>query len=73
VPALPSCLIEPIWEQFAALLPERRDHHPLGCHRPRISDRMVFELLINVVVFGAGYRRQGDRRCSATTFRRRPR
>jgi hypothetical protein len=45
VPALPSCLIEPIWEQFAALLPERRDRHPLGCHRPRICDRTVFELL----------------------------
>ena len=56
MPALPSCLIEPIWEQFAALLPERRDEHTLGCHRPRISDRMVFELLINVLVFGAGYR-----------------
>ena len=71
MPALPSCLIEPIWEQFAALLPERRDRHPLGCHRPRISDRMVFELLVNVLVFGAGYRRHGDRRCSATTLRRR--
>ena len=71
MPALPSCLIEPIWEQFAALLPERRDQHPLGCHRPRISDRMVFELLINVLVFGSGYRRHADRRCSATTLRRR--
>jgi len=71
VPALPSCLIEPIWEQFTALLPARLDRHPLGCHRPRISDRMVFELLINVLVFGSGYRRHGDRRCSATTLRRR--
>src|SRR5665647_949223 len=32
---------------------------------------MVFELLINVLVFGAGYRRHADRRCSATTLRRR--
>jgi len=71
VPALPSSLIEPIWEQVAALLPERRDRHPLGCHRPRICDRTVFELLINVLVFGAGYRRHADRRCSATTLRRR--
>jgi transposase len=62
VPALPSSLIEPIWEQVAALLPERRDRHPLGCHRPRICDRTVFELLINVLVFGAGYRRHADRR-----------
>ena len=71
MPALPSCLIEPIWEQFSALLPERHDRHPLGCHRPRIGDRMVFELLVNVLVFGSGYRRHGDRRCSATTLRRR--
>ena len=71
MPALPSCLIEPIWEQFAALLPERHDRHPLGCHRPRIGDRMVFELLVNVLVFGSLYRRHGDRRCSATTLRRR--
>ena len=39
--ALPSCLTEPIWEQFAAPLPERHDRHPLGCHRPRIGDRAV--------------------------------
>ena len=71
MPALPSCLIEPIWEQFSALLPERHDRHPPGCHQPRISDRMGFELLVNVLVFGSGYRRHSDRRCSATTLRRR--
>ena len=71
MPALPSWLIEHIWEQFSALLPQRHDPHPLGCHRPRIGDRMVFELLVNVLVFGSGYRRHGDRRCSATTLRRR--
>jgi hypothetical protein len=63
VPALPSCLIEPIWEQFAALLPARHDKHPLGCHRPRISDRMVFELLINVLVFGCCTARPGRSAC----------
>jgi hypothetical protein len=60
VPASPSCLVEPGWEQFgqfAALSAERRDEHPWGCHRPRISDRVVFELLINVLVFGVGFRR----------------
>jgi hypothetical protein len=31
VPALPPYLIEPIWEQFAALLPQREVNHPLGC------------------------------------------
>jgi transposase len=71
MPALPSCLTEPIWEQIQALLPDRHDDHPLGCHRPRISDRVVFDLLVNALVFGAGYRRIADLRCSATTLRRR--
>ncbi len=63
MPALPSCLTEPIWEQVKDLLPERVVDHPLGCHRPRIPDRVVFDLLINVLVFGAGYRRIADHRC----------
>jgi len=71
VPALPSCLTEPIWEQVRPLLPDHHDDHPLGCHRPRIPDRVVFDLLINALVFGAGYRRIADERCSATTLRRR--
>ncbi len=47
MPALPPYLIEPIWQQFAALLPAREVHHPLGCHRPRIPDRVVFEKLVH--------------------------
>jgi transposase len=71
VPALPSSVLEPLWVQVAALLPARRDRHPLGCHRPRIPDRMVFDKLIQVLVFGCGYRRIADHTCSATTLRRR--
>src|SRR5918993_1178907 len=52
VPALQPYIIEPIWEQFEALLPEREIDHPLGCHRPRIPDRVVFEKLVAVLVFG---------------------
>jgi transposase len=71
VPALPSCLTDPIWDQIQALLPDRVDDHPLHCHRRRIDDRIVFDLLINALVFGVGYRRIADQRCSATTIRRR--
>jgi transposase len=71
VPALPSLVLEPLWVQFAALLPTRQVHHPLGCHRPRIPDRVVFDKLIQVLVFGCGYRRIADQTCSATTLRRR--
>jgi transposase len=69
VPALPPYLIEPIWQQFAALLPAREVHHPLGCHRPRIPDRVVFEKLVQVLVFGCAYHRIADESCSATTLR----
>jgi transposase len=69
VPALPPYIIEPVWQQFAALLPERKVDHPLGCHRPRIPDRVVFEKLVQVLVFGCAYHRIADESCSATTLR----
>jgi transposase len=68
VPAIPPYIIEPIWEQFSALLPEREVHHPLGCHRSRIPDRVVFNKLVQVLVFGCAYRRIADDSCSATTL-----
>jgi len=70
VPALPPYLIEPILrQQFSALLPEREVNHPLGCHRRRIPDRVVFEKLVQVLVFGCAYERIADEGCSATTLR----
>jgi transposase len=72
VPALPPYIIEPIWEQFVALLPPRKvDVHPLGCHRHRVPDRLVFDKLVEVLVFGCAYERIADGSCSATTLRRR--
>ena len=71
MPALPPYIIEPIWQQFLALLPSREVNHPLGCHRPRIPDHVVFEKLIQVLVFGCAYLRIADGSCSATTLRRR--
>jgi transposase len=71
MPAIPSCIIEPIWQQFADLLPDRKVDHPLGCHHPRIPDRVVFDKLVQVLVFGCAYKRIADRTCSATTLRRR--
>ena len=71
MPALPPYIIEPIWEQLTALLPEREVDHPLGCHRPRIPDRAVFEKLVQVLVFGCAYEKIADEGCSASTLRRR--
>jgi transposase len=71
VPALPPYIIEPVWEQFEALLPEHRIDHPLGCHRQRIPDRVVFEKLVQILVFGCAYERIADGSCSESTLRRR--
>ena len=70
MPALRPYIIEPIWEH-SDLLPKREANHSLGCHRPRIPDRMVFEKLVEVLVFGCAYWRIADESCSATTLRRR--
>jgi transposase len=71
MPAIQSCFIEPLWDQFSALLPPRLAEHRLGCHRPRVDDRLVFDKLLQVLVFGAAYWRLAEPGCSATTLRRR--
>lgn len=74
MPALPSSLLNAVWVEFAALLPERPEFdpsHPLGCHRRRIPDRVVFEHVIDALVHGSGYERIATTRCSDRTIRRR--
>ena len=74
MPVLPVCLLEPLWDQFSALLPERprvSPTHPLGCHRPRIPDRVVFEHVMAALVHGSGYERIASPGCSDATIRRR--
>ena len=43
----------------------------MGCHRPRVADRLIFDKLVQVAIFGCAYWRIADRTCSATTLRRR--
>jgi transposase len=74
VPAVPSWLLEPLRDQFSALLPDRPAYdpsHPLGCHRPRVADRLIFEKLIQVLRFGCSYHAIADCTCGATTIRQR--
>src|ERR671920_2179558 len=71
VPAIQPYIIEPIFEQFCALLPEHETYHPLGCHRRRIPNRIVFEKLVQILVFGCAYERIADESCSESTLRRR--
>ena len=74
MPVLPVCLLEPLWVQCSALLPERprfSPAHPLGCHRERIPDRVVFEHVLAALVHGSGYERIASPGCSDATIRRR--
>jgi transposase len=75
VPAVPSSLLEPLWVEFHAAIggdrPEFDPAHPLGCHRRRIPDRIVFEHLIDALVHGSGYERIASQGCSDSTIRRR--
>jgi transposase len=74
-----AILLEPVWVEFDALLTEQRGGplpkfrpgHPLGCHRRRIPDRVVFEHLLDALVHGSGYERITTERCSDRTLRRR--
>jgi len=75
VPAVPSCLLEPVWAEFYVLIggerPKFDPGHPLGCHRRRIPDRVVFEHVIAALVHGSGYERIATAGCSDRTIRRR--
>ncbi|WP_193101673.1 IS5 family transposase [Brevibacterium aurantiacum] len=71
MPALPSSVIDPLFSQFETLLPVPNDVHPLGCHRPRVPDRVVFDKLITRLVLGGAYTKHADEKVSATTLRAR--
>jgi hypothetical protein len=79
VPVVPSCLQEPAWVGFSALLGERgggeppqfHPGHPLGCHRRRVPGRVVFEHVVAALVHGSGYERIATPGCSDRTIRRR--
>jgi hypothetical protein len=66
--------MEPVWAQFAVLLPTHpavAPTHPLGCHRRRVPDRVVFEHVMAALVHGSGYERIATPGCSDRTIRRR--
>ena len=44
-----------IWAAIEALLPKRFDAHPLGCHRPRASDRACFNVMLVRLATGCSW------------------
>jgi transposase len=71
--ALDPVVVDAVWASFAAYLPEHRETgHPLGCHRPRISDRDCFEAILFRLVTGCSWDVAGRLgKGSETTLRRR--
>ena len=44
-----------VWTAIEGLLPAPSDEHPLGCHRPRVPDRLCFRGILIRLVTGASW------------------
>lgn len=55
VRALDPAVISILWQAVFALLPERVDTHPLGCHRKRVSDLLCFRGILIRLVTGSSW------------------
>ena len=53
--ALDPEVVDAVWETIEPMLPVRADGHPLGCHRPRISDRLCFWGILVRLVTGCSW------------------
>jgi hypothetical protein len=48
--ALDPEVVDTVWAAIAPRLPLHLENHPLGCHRPRASDRNCFEVMLTRLV-----------------------
>jgi transposase len=53
--ALEPEVVDAIWATIEPLLPVPDDHHPLGCHRQRVPDRLCFRGILIRLVTGASW------------------
>jgi transposase len=53
--ALDPEVVGVIWAAVKTLIPAPPDDHPLGCHRPRISDRVCFEGILIRLTTGCAW------------------
>ena len=54
--AMEPRVVDALWAAVEPQLPEREQRvHPLGCHRPRIADREVFEAILFRLVTGCSW------------------
>ena len=72
--ALDPEVVDAIWAAVEPLLPHSGDGHPLGCHNPKISDRLCFEGIMIRLVTGCSWEdaeRLAPGQVSDTTLRTR--
>lgn len=72
--ALTKAVVDVIWAAVEPLLACPPDGHPLGCHRPRVCDRLCLQGIIWRLVLGCSWRSVEillEYRVSDTTLRRR--
>ncbi len=53
--ALEPEVVDVLWKSIEPLLPDRRDDHPLGCHRRRVPDRLCFWGILIRLVTGSSW------------------
>lgn len=53
--ALEPEVVDAVWAAVEGLLPPPDRSHPLGCHRPRVSDRLCFRGLLIRLVTGSSW------------------
>lgn len=53
--ALDTEVVDALWQTIKPLLPHKPSEHPLGCHRPRISERLCFRGLMIRLTTGASW------------------
>jgi transposase len=53
--ALETEVVDAVWGAVEPLLPAPDRSHPLGCHRPKISDRICFEAMLIRLVTGCSW------------------
>ena len=53
--ALEPEVVDAIWKAVEPLLPPHDGFHPLGCHRPRVADRLCFRGILIRLVTGASW------------------
>jgi hypothetical protein len=72
--ALEPEVVDAVWSAIEPLIPPAPESHPLGCHRPRVSDRLCsWGILVRLVTVCSGVSVQAilDRQVSYTTLRAR--